>query len=364
MIEDTYAIPPGPHPTITPTQVLGMGGDAVYTGDRPLLWAIENLGPGMHVVEPGRYKLGKITKTLGGVYAARERGTVVIDGFKDGDTISMPDGGGIHPVVFKGWKIEGSSRAAWITEDSKGPYRVSWEWCEVDGGYDHGSASGFDSKWGFVPHRWQGYAAYCHFHDIKREHGIYAHTFMPSEAVPDMLLLGCKFARCGRTGFQHVGRLAEGGKSEAVAKVTDCVFDDCGLKDGGSALTVQGIKAVVVKGLRSYIGRDPEFVAAYKASHPGKVFGTGHFVNWNESQGGVPRDEPSELVALHDTLVWSAPGCGQASAIQVKNAKRLQVSGGLYVGTGYNKHGFEFGEGMAVDFSDIDPSRLYIGAST
>ena len=334
--------PPAQYPT---TIVAGLVATDAETGvilhqsGDILRWAIENR-EGPIVVEDGTYRVGKVDQAKGGLVTARNKHGAVIQASNQ-DTISFPVHGAIQPLTLRGFRIEVSPRAGIINSNKDhAPLDLNIEHCLFDGGYDHSARSGLESKWGMQVYRWRGYAAYCVFENIKREHGIYDHSSVPDENGWHVIL-ECEFRRCGRTGYQHVGRERESGHSDAVLKVTDCVFEDCGLRDGGSHLTIQGVKAAIIKGCESYIGRDEEFAAAWLEANPGeKVFGRGHFVNWPEYHDNdddpdtpnTPSNAPSDLIAFQDWKAWTRPGnYGRAPAMEIKNTTALNLSGRFLV---------------------------------
>lgn len=328
----------------------GKTGVMLHQGEDVLRWAVENR-PGLTVVEDGLYRLGTVRKAAGGVVAARHRCGARIER-NNQDSIAFPEHAAVEPLTLRGLLVDVSARAGLISSNlDPHPLRLNLEHCTFDGMYDHSRRAGPESKWGMQVYRWQGHAAYCRFSNIKREHGIYDHSAVPDENG-DHLILECEFRRCGRTGYQHVGRTEESGTSDAVLKVTRSTFEDCGLRDGGSHLTVQGIKAAVIKGCESHIGRDVAFAAEYLEHNPGKTaFGTGHFVNWPEWSDGAPRNEPSTLIAFHDWTAWTRPSegdarYGHAPSMQVKNAKQLQVSGRFWVAEPWGGVSVELGSSV------------------
>lgn len=331
----------------------------LHQSEDVLRWAIENR-PGTTVVEDGAYKVGKVRKAAGGQVVSRRRWGARIEAGGQ-DTISFFEHGAIQPLTLRGFMVDVSPRAGIINSNTdEDPLRLNLEHCLFDGMYNHAKRQGPESKWGMQVYRWDGYAAYSTFQNIKREHGIYDHSAVGDERV----ILECDFKRCGRTGYQHVGREGESGYSDAVLKLTRSTFEDCGLRDGGSHITVQGMKAAVIKGCESYIGRDEAFARAWLEANPGRpAFGTGHFVNWTEWEDGEPRNRPSELIAFQDWRAWTRPSgearYGHAPSMQVKNAAQLHASGKFHVAEPWGGVSMELGDeilkpGGVVFGDDLD----------
>jgi hypothetical protein len=302
------------------------------------------------VLEDGEYTMGRITQSVGCLIMARNERKAIIRG-GSGDTISMMDGARLEETTFRGLVIEGSGRSAVMTLSDKPPYRFNFEDCTIDGLYDHAARSGRDTKWGLMIHRWAGYAARCLFENIKREHAAYIHTPMS-----DILLYKNTVRRCGRTAFQFVGRNNEAGYADVEVHVHGGKYEDCGLKDGGSTLTVQGIGTLLVDGNAEFlIGTNRAFRDAYMASHPDmRVFSTGHIVNWSDKG----RCDPTRLVTLKDVNIFSHPGDGNAPCVQVKNADGLSIQGKASIQAGFNRHAFELKYGMNIDLSKLVEHKL------
>lgn len=352
--------------TIMPDRVI-VEGEVVYQGDHPIPWAIENIARrGVNFIHPGEYRGGKITKGVGGVFVAADPSNrpVLLGG--PGDTLYFERP--IGPTLFESLVIQCSDRTGVATYDdgkSGWTYRLDFRRVFFDGGYDHAKKLGRYTKWAKILHRWAGFQDQCVTTDVGDEHGDYPH-----HPMGDLFFTGCTYARCGRTGIQVVSREHEGGFSPHRVTVTDTTFADCGLADGGSALTVQGVKEIVVKRVASSIGRDRQFVMDYMDAHTEKArFGSGHFVNWSEV--GQNENKPSDGVWFDNVSAETAEDfvydgrsykIGNAPAIEVTNAKRLVVTGDVRVisPAAWNP-ALRLRKGMPIDYSGL-ASHQVVGA--
>jgi hypothetical protein len=333
---EAYEIPDAPSISVEPGQDVGDLIDTTPAGTTLIL-------------EDGDHEIGRITRSAGCTVMARNCRMATVKA-NSGDTISCMDGALLEETLFRGLFIEASGRSAVMTLSEKPPYRFNFLDCVIDGGYDHATGQGFDSKWGLMIHRWAGWAARCTFRNIKREHGAYIHTPMS-----DILLYKNVSENLGRTSYQFVGRRTEAGYADIELHVKDCTLKNPGLRDGGSSLTVQGIGTLLVEDSEFLIGQDRQFRDAYMNSHPNQsVFSTGHIVNWDD----LGRCDPTKQVTFKNVNVWSHPGDGQAPCVTVKNADALKIEGRAYVQTGFNSHAFELKQGMPVDISEIGDYKL------
>lgn len=304
------------------------------------------------VVQAGEYDLGKFRDPLpGGRIMAQARRGVIIKGFKPGDTMTL-ESEGIGELTFAGLYIQGSSRSAFITLDSKGPYLCNFEDCTFDGGYNHAENTGFDSKWLMMTHRWSGYLARCNFMNVKREHALYAHTL-----TGDTLVYDCHMKRTGRTNIQVVGREHESGYGDAEISIQDSRFEDSGLADGGSSLTLGGVRRAEVINVTSTLGANREFLGSYLSNHTSKkALGQGHLVNW--SDGGRQKDVQDLL--LRNVSLWSDPDglSGTAACAQIKACQVATLDGLIHMQHGRSPKAIEFGGYPAIVFTpevwDVD----------
>lgn len=319
------------------SEVRDAGGARIHTSDdsKALKWAMLNLPPGRIDVRHGVYEVGRLgAPAVGHWLEGRPPPGGQARITAPGDDAVFFDRCPKAPVTFSGMVIDAGTRSAVSTHDDGKPetrYDLDFVGCVVDGGYDHERGVGRDSKWGLNLHRWAGSVKRTTIRRIKREHGIYAHT-----AAGDIHLDECTIVRCGRSGIQHVGREHESGWSAAEIRITDSVFRDCGLWDGGAAITLQGMRRGVLRRVRSYIGEDEEFVSRYLETHPERArFGSTHFVNWNEFSPSTPNlNLPSEGIWLDDYAAWTAPKCGNGPGVSITNAETAMFTGTVSITTG------------------------------
>ena len=280
-VRDPEDPPTGGEPAtweLSPNAVTDLSTGAVKVGDEVLvnLWGGDNISSSSKN-RPPLAPEGSIVDMLAGEYSAMHRrscswadpdnpivvrsvgGPVYINPkpASGSDAIYFEFGGAAHflgsssaPFIFGP-----SSRASIKSED---PYSERWggrhpgfanvraENFEINGGFDWYADLGPKNSWGmhtYGPSGWifrEGL-----IHDIRQEHGGYHHNVM--SWGPDdigLILENVRHERLGRTGLQVVNRPAEYGVAHpdgtGVIEVRDCSFVDCGINDGGSAITLDG----------------------------------------------------------------------------------------------------------------------------
>lgn len=329
-------------------QIIDKSGMTISFDGDPLFYAITNLG-GRTRVHSGTYSLSTIKKSPGGTFVADPE-TIISGG--SGYAIYMENGQQIGPCVFDGFNIDIKGTAGFVTYAARAPYRVTFRNCVFDGNYDHETNTGPNTKWGAITHGVQPASGFdlfdsCTFINIKREHGIYMHTLIG----PLGIVRNCTFSRTGRTGIQHVGRVGESlgpnseipGYASGLLKVENCIFEDCGLNDGGSHITIQGISKVWLKGCVSLIGMDEDFKKAYLASHPStNTFGRGHVVSWSETMG---RNGIVDHFAIDDCDFKSADDSGDKEAVELKDVRNVYFMGDATIHSGANHTAVELQSG-------------------
>lgn len=313
---------------VTKGTVKSPEGHVLYAGDRTLRWALLNMPRGVIRVLDSGHHVGRLDTPIPGHTISG--GGLSGAGEDDAIFFQAPPS---SPVLFQEITMTPGRRSAVSTHDTGDAdlaYRIDFDGVAVDGGYDHALNTGARSKWGLNLHRWAGYSQDTYIHDISDEHGRYLHTM-----GGDCWITQDATVRCGRSAVQHVGREHESGRSAHRLTIADSRQIDCGLNDGGAHLTLQGMAEVVVRRNRSTIGRDAGFVARYLSAHPSKKFGGTHLVNWSEVTDHTPNENlPNDGVWLDEYEAWSAPACGNGTAVQVKNTWRLMLSGKVSITTG------------------------------
>jgi len=308
--------------------------------------AIENASDGETiVVEDGDGSIGRINECAEGVTVmARNRLGARIKG-GEGDTISCMDGARLGEITFRGLYIEASRRSAVMTLSEKPPYRMNFRDSVIDGGYDHSTNTGADTKWGLMIHRWDGYLDNVALQHIRREHGAYLHTM-----AGDCLIRNSRLRRNGRTGVQHAGRRNEAGWSPFQMALVDVTVEDNGIGDGGSGITLGGCRSVYLENIQSSIGADGDFVARYMVNHPSKMkFSTGHLVNWDD----LGRQDPvQEFEMVGENWFYSAPGTGASTNVKINSADSLYVDGELHVMRHSSLNAVEIAKGTALSAGD------------
>jgi len=302
------------------------------------------------LLPPGKYNIGTVKMCGNCVILSEKSHQAVISRNGDWDSIYFMYGDKTGHVQFIGLFIEGSGRSAVITNPSRPKYHLDFIGCFVDGGYHHDTQSGAKSKWGLMIHQWYGVVAFTTIKNIKDEHCIYAHTM-----EEDSLIYKCRMGRCGATCIQMVGREDENGYSPFQLDILDSDFFDAGLKAGGSALTFQGTRRLVVKDSRFTIGADKDYRDKYLQNSTKKHFGTGLFVNWTEQNAIHPfvRDLPTEEIVFDTVDFLVNPDDGDRPVVILTNVDLVTIIGTVRVHPGnYNKHSLKIWEGIGYDGSD------------
>lgn len=302
------------------------------------------------LLAPGRYSIGTVKMCGNCAILSEESMKATITRNGDWDSVYFMYGDKTGYVQFIGLVIEGSGRSAVITNPSRPKYHLDFIGCLVDGGYHHNTQSGDKSKWGLMIHQWYGVVAYTTIKNIKDEHCIYAHTM-----EEDSLVYKSRMGRCGATCIQMVGREDENGFSPFQLDIVDSDFFDAGLKAGGSAITFQGTKRLVIKDSRLTLGADKEYRDEYLAHSTKKHFGTGLFANWTEENAihPWPRDLPTEEIVFDNVDFLVDPNDGDRAVVILTNVELVTIVGEVRVHPGnYNKHALKIWEGIGYDSSN------------
>ena len=165
-------------------------------------------------------------------------------------TLYVEWGGGF---TFQGLRILADDIAGFMTER---PASDRWEGrhpgfrdlflrdCVIDGEYDFTIDAGFKSKWGLLTyelgrsayHGTAGFGVYdTRIQNIYHEHGGYLHNCLGAVTFQD-----CRFVRLGRSGLQFTWRTEEGPQGSGAILIQDSFFQDCGINDGTSAISIKG----------------------------------------------------------------------------------------------------------------------------
>lgn len=299
------------------------------------------------VVEDGDYKFGRLDSCAKNVTVMARNKLGATLKATAGDTIQMNDGAAIGGITFRGLVIEAGGRSAITTLSQTGPYRVNFEHCRIDGGWDHANGKplpGFNDYgqwsgyWGANIYRWIGHAAWTDFVNMRREHGIYAH-----HPGGDLLFYKCRAMNNGRTGMQFVGRENEEGWADVQLAFVEGYYGNNGRRDGGSQLTAGGVREVYLE--------DCEWLLDKPA-----LKGTGHLVCWDDKG----RQKPCEVVEFRGTTeMYTGKGMASAPCIKITNSKRT-IAGGRFIVDGGGQDPAWLAQGMPVSVEFTAPP-LYTG---
>jgi hypothetical protein len=295
----------------------------------------------------------KINKPVPGgrIIAADRLGSTITGG--SGYTLYL-ESDGIGEITLCGFRIAPSSTAGVVTLDQNGPFLLNFEDCVLDGAYNHATNSGFDAKWGMIMHRWSGYMARTQIMNIKQEHCLYAHTL-----TGDTLIYDCHMRRTGRTNIQVCGRYHESGYGDAELSIQDCLFEDSGLHNGGSTLTLGGTRRVELKGVTATLGADAAFTDGWLQTHATqytKAMGQGSLVNWSDKG----RQDNVQELHLEDVVLAHAPNAGTAACAQLKAVDHLHTAGRVEFHHGYNSKALEFAGTPEKYTSTVLPGNMVI----
>ena len=211
--------------------------------------------------------------------------------------------------------------------------------CEMDGGFDHKSGTGFNSKWGMRAYSmsgflWRGGTV----HDVKQEHGFYMSTFRGNGTIQ-----GVTMWELGRTAIQIVARVDVFTCLNMPENPGDILINgnyiaDIGLQPGdyhaGTAITITGRQNGITRildntvefgfdtftpGLRHAILNMPDYPVS-------KPYGTGAVIHWTENK--TNHLWSNELIMEDNTIAFQ-DNSGGSSCRGAVGARKGDLQGQL-----------------------------------
>jgi hypothetical protein len=303
----------------------------------PLAEALRRAGPGTIVdVAPGEYPafgigLGRNdawnANTPGGNRGApvvvRGRGARIVPG-SSGDTITISQGAPCAWIRFEGLTIVAGNRAAvMFYKCGPGQKHEGFQFvdCTIDGGFDHASGRGSNSKWGVWAHGLAGfeYRGGSIF-NLRNEHAFYLQN-----AQGDITIENVRASRLGRTFLQVTARPGEGPPGVGTVTVRNCIVEDACIAigddyKGGYAFTIAGRHTGVIQleNNRYRAGFVPEIA---KLTRPGVRYGTGALVAWDGF------GQPNGRLVLRNNDFEMAPGCGDRPLVAIGGCTEVDIAG-------------------------------------
>jgi hypothetical protein len=324
----------------TPTTVV-IGGNA-FESANPIADAIERAGPGSVIdLAPGEYPSFAIgmakdapwnARTRGGSPGApitvRALGAVRVVPSSSGDTIAISPGTSPGHITFQGLEIVAGYRAAVMFYKTGGSFVYQgfrFVDCDIDGGFDHLTGQGRNSKWGvwaqcLSDFEFRGLSKPARVHDVKAEHAFYIQN-----SRGDVTIENVHGSRLGRTFVQFTARPNEGPEGIGTITVRKCVIDDPCIAagdnyKGGSAITIAGRHrgTIVIEGNRYRAGFAP---GIRKLTTPDRPYGTGALV---ANDGGGARNG---TLILRDNDFEIAPECGDRPLVKISGCDDVRIVG-------------------------------------
>lgn len=246
----------------------------------------------------------------------------------EGDTIAVDQRVPNGWITFRNLTIVPGQRAG-VMFYQRGDGRIhqgySFEDCHILGAFDFATGQGKRSKWGvwgqnLADFTFAGKNEPARIENISEEHAFYLQNVQGAITIENV------HARdLGRTFCQFTAR-TDGPVGQGDVSVRNCVVEDAGIAradgfKGGSAFTICGR----MRG--AFVFEGNVYRAGFRAERlgfttPGKPYGTGAFMAWEEGRAG-----PTATLVLRDNEFSFAPGCGDRPVVSIGGCTQVLIVG-------------------------------------
>lgn len=197
--------------------------------------------------------------------------------------------------------------------------------CNLEGGFDHLTGQGANSKWGMWGHslkdfEFRGVRRRSYVRNTRHEHGFYLQN-----ARGDITIENVDASRLGRTFVQFVARADWGPPGVGTILVRNCTVEDVGIArgddyKGGSAFTLGGRHSgvAIFENNRFRAGFDQRLKSLTREGVP---YGSGAFVAWDA------RGERNGTLILDGNDFEFAAGCGDRAVVSISGCKDVRIRG-------------------------------------
>jgi hypothetical protein len=197
--------------------------------------------------------------------------------------------------------------------------------CAIDGGFDHATGRGLNTKWGVWAHsladfQFVGRTRPAEIKNLRNEHAFYLQN-----CRGDVTIDNVRASRLGRTFLQVTARPGDGPPGVGTVTVRNCVVEDACIAigddyKGGYAFTIAGRHTgmLIFENNRYRAGFVP---ALRKLTRPGVPYGTGAFVSWDGF------GQRNGRLVLRGNDFELAPGCGDRPLVAIGGCTDVDIAG-------------------------------------